>query len=96
MYAIRSYIAANKLMSGVIIYFVLSILLKIGFSINVLVPCLWKTIFDFECWGCGLTTAFINILKLDIASAYTANPLIFVVLPVGMFFIYKDFKKFNR
>ena len=93
---LKNYIAANKLMSSIVIYFMVSIMLKIGFSIDILIPCLWKTLFHFECPGCGLTTAFMKILTLDISGAYDANPLIFIVLPLGIFYIYKDFVKFKR
>lgn len=86
------YIVANKLMSSIIIYFMITIVLKIGFSINILIPCLWKTLFHFECLGCGLTTAFIKMLTFDILGAYNANQLIFIVLPLGIFYIYKDLR----
>lgn len=95
MHLIKKYIAANKLMSIVMVYFMVSIVLKVGFTINILIPCLWKTLFHFECPGCGLTTACSKLVTLDFAGAYTANPLIYIVLPVGVFFIYKDFLKFK-
>ena len=92
---IKNYITANKLMSVIVIYFIVAVLLKIVLSIDILIPCLWKTLFHFECPGCGLTTAFIKILTLDISGAYDSNPLIFIVLPVGIIYIYKDVKKFK-
>ncbi len=96
MHLLKNYVAANKLMSSIVIYFMLSIVLKTGFSIDILIPCLWKTLFHFECLGCGLTTAFMKILTLDLSGAYYANPLIFIVLPLGLFYIYKDLRKFKR
>lgn len=93
IHLLKKYIAANILMSSIVIYFIVSIGLKIGFSIDILIPCFWKTLFHHECPGCGLTTAFMNILTLDISGAYDANPLIFIVLPLGIFYIYKDFMK---
>mgnify|MGYP002021959385 FL=1 len=95
MHLLKNYIAANKLMSSIVIYFMVSIVFKIGFSTDILISCLWKTLFHFECPGCGLTTAFMKILTLDISSAYDANPLIFIVLSLGIFYIYKDFRKFK-
>lgn len=93
IHLLKRNILANKLMSSIVIYFVFSVILKIGFSIEILIPCLWKTVFQFECPGCGLTTAFIKIITLDISGAYDANPLIFIVLPLGIFYIYNDFVK---
>lgn len=92
---LKNYIAANKLMSGIVVYYMVAIQLKIVFSIDILLPCLWKTLFHVECPGCGLTTAFIKILTLDISGAYDSNPLIFIVLPVGLFYIYKDIMQFK-
>ena len=89
------YLLSNKIMSLVALYFVISLVLKMAFEINILIPCLWKTVFNIECPGCGLTTAFINLLQCDIAGAFHANPLIFIILPIGIIYIYKDFKKFS-
>ena len=47
--SIKKNIAANKVMRSVVIYFLISIVLKIEFSINILIPCLWKILFHFEC-----------------------------------------------
>ncbi len=93
---IKNYIASKKLMAIVAMYFVISIMLKIIFSIDILIPCIWKTLFHFNCPGCGLTTAFIKIMSLNIKDAYNANPLIFIILPLGLFLIYKDFLKFKK
>lgn len=92
---IVKYLASNKIISLVAIYFVISIIFKIALDINILIPCMWKTLFNFECPGCGLTTAFIDLLQFNITGAFTANPLIFIVLPLGIIFICKDFKKFS-
>jgi len=93
---LKNYIASNKLISIAIIYFVLSIILKIIFNIDILIPCLWKSIFHSNCHGCGLTTAFIKILFFDIKGAYYANPLIFIALPLVIFSIFNDFLKFKK
>ena len=87
---------ANKILSIVTLYFIVSILLKIIFSINILIPCLWKTIFHIECPGCGLTRAFIDILYCNFIDAFNHNPLIFIVLPAGLFYLCIDFMKFKK
>ena len=96
MYLLKKYIVANKLMSIIATYFIVSVLLKIVFSTNILIPCLWKTLFHIECPGCGLTRAFIKILHLNIIGAYKTNPLIFIVLPLSLFYLYIDFMRFKR
>lgn len=95
MYFLKYYIKANKILSILAFYIILSVLLKIIFSIDILIPCLWKTIFHIECLGCGLTRAFIDILHCNFIDAFNDNALIFIVLPAGIFFLYFDFMKFK-
>ncbi len=63
--------------------------------IDICIPCLWTTIFDVHCPGCGLTTAAINLLKFDFTGAWEANPLAFVVLPAIAYFAVMDFLSFR-
>lgn len=96
MNLLGKYLFANKIMSIIAIYFSISIILNIGFSIDILIPCLWKTFLHIECPGCGLTRSFIDILHCNILSAHNENPLIFIVLPLGITYLYFDFIKFKR
>lgn len=63
--------------------------------IDICIPCLWTTIFNVHCPGCGMTTAAINLLKLDFTAAWEANPLAFVVLPAIAYFAVMDFLTFR-
>jgi hypothetical protein len=90
------YIKSHALISIVALYFILGIVLKTLFSIDVLIPCLWDTLFHVNCPGCGLTSAFINILTLDISEAYNANAMIFIILPVGIIYLYLDIMKYKN
>ena len=83
-------------MSCVALYLFIALFLKIEFSIDILFPCLWKTIFHFNCPGCGLTHAFIKLIFFDFKGAFKENPLIFIVFPVGVFYIVSDFVKFRK
>lgn len=62
-------------------YFVVKFLLIFN-SISI---CLWKLIFNRECWGCGMTRAFGALFHGDFAQAYDFNPRIFIV---AVIFIY--------
>lgn len=75
-------------------YFLFAIGLKELTQINILPPCLWKTLFHHPCPGCGLTTAFTKLLHFDFPGAFHSNPLIFIVLVLGIYLISDDFIKF--
>jgi len=65
-------------------------------NIDITFPCLFTKIFNFHCPGCGLTRAFIEILKLNFIKAWQFNSLIYLVFPSSIFFIISDFIKFKR
>ena len=90
------YISKNKIISIVSFYFLFSVVLKAVTDIDVCIPCIWKSIFGFHCPGCGLTTAFISIIKLDFNNAIETNSLIFVIVPFGFYYMTQDYVKFRR
>ena len=93
---IIKYIANNKYIAIVGFYLLFSTVLKAITDIDICIPCLWKSLFNLHCPGCGLTTAFISILKLNFKNAYETNWLIFIIIPVGIYYIIQDFIKFRR
>ena len=90
------YIAINKIIVIVGAYFIFSAILKATTGIDVCIPCLWKTIFGFHCPGCGLTTAFISIMELDFRKAFESNWIIFILVPLGVYYFIKDYVIFKR
>ena len=91
-----SYFKGRALLSIVAAYMVGSALLLAFTGIDICVPCLWTTIFGMHCPGCGLTTASIHLIHFDLVGAWEKNPLVFVVLPAGAFFIGSDFYRFLK
>ena len=49
------------------------------------VPCFFLMLFHIPCPGCGITRAFISLLKLNIKDAVFYNPCIFLM---PLFFLY--------
>jgi hypothetical protein len=47
--------------------------------------CVWKWILARECWGCGMTRAFVAILHGDIARAIEFNWRVIVAFPLIAF-----------
>lgn len=91
-----AYLSENKLLSLAGLYFLVSAGLKSFTAIDICLPCLWKALFGVSCPGCGLTSAFIQLVRFSPVGAWQANPLIFVVLPAGLFFIVRDFLRFRK
>ena len=95
IYLLYEYIKDNKIYSAIILYILLSSFINALTGIDICIPCIWKTIFGFKCSGCGLTTAFIHLIKFEFVSAFESNKLIFIVLPTVIFLLYADFIKFK-
>ena len=92
----RNYLLKNKLMAFIGLYFFGSTILKSVSGIDICIPCIWKTLFGLECPGCGLTRAFIHLINFNFIEAFRSNWLIYVVLPLTLFFIGKDFHNFYK
>ncbi len=54
------------------------------------IPCPIKQITGLYCPGCGITRMLTSILKLDFYKAFRYNPLLFIMLPFGIY-LYIDF-----
>lgn len=77
------------------------ILLVNCFVKYVLFPiCLWKNLFHFDCFGCGMTRAFYYLFHLDFTNAIKYNNKIIIVAPiliyVWLYEIYKTIKHKNK
>jgi hypothetical protein len=46
-------------------------------------PCLWKILFGFECFGCGLSRAGALLMRGRVHDAAIMNPLIFPFVVVS-------------
>jgi hypothetical protein len=44
--------------------------------------CLFKNIFDRDCYGCGITRAILSILHFDLINAINYNKLVVIVFPL--------------
>lgn len=78
--AYASMLARALLLPAVLIYV---ILIRIA-PANGGIPCLFKTVFGIECWGCGITRALSALLNADFRDSFAYNPM---GLPVIMSFL---------
>lgn len=72
-------------------YIVIAIILGILFiyillKYNIGIPCIFHKLTGFYCPGCGMTRAFISLIKLDIYQAFRYNMLVIIFVP--FFIIY--------
>jgi len=85
-----SFFRENIIVVLVVLYFVLSVLLKLLSGIDFLIPCLWKTFFGFECSGCGITSSIIEIIKGNFLIAWELNKITFLILPLLLYYSFKE------
>ncbi len=69
------------LILGLIYY----LLCKKAFSI----PCITYIITDLKCPLCGATTMCMDLIELNPKQAFQANPLLFIILPILLFYLLK-------
>ena len=93
---IFKYCLKHKAISFFGIYFLGSTILKSITTIDICIPCIWHAIFGIHCPACGITNAFTHLLRLDILSAYNSNWMIFLVLPIGIWYVGRDFYNYYK
>ncbi len=93
---IIKYIKRHFIIAILAVYYIIALSLYMLAKIDILIPCLWYTLFNVKCPGCGLTTAFTHLLRLNFSAAWDANPLAFIVFPGLTFYIIRDFVLFVK
>jgi len=93
---VLKYLRLHWIYTIVIGYFGTAIALYMLSDIHILIPCLWKAITGYECPSCGLTTAFVALLRMQWAYAWSVNPMIYVLVPAFIFLILRDFWRFRH
>ncbi len=90
------YIKSQIILLGIATYFLLSVILKAFTPIDICIPCLWYTLFGVKCPGCGLTTALVELLKLNFRASIEANWFVVIVVPLCIYILRKDFARFKK
>jgi hypothetical protein len=63
------------------------------FSTGFSIPCVFHLLTRLYCPGCGMGRLCFSLLKLDFASAFKYNPVIFCILPVfAVFFAWHIYR----
>lgn len=86
---------ANKIVAFIIINLLLLLILYfIPISkTNTFDLCIYKRITGNECWNCGMTRAFLSMLRLDFNGALEYNKNVVVVFPLAVvIYLYSWYK----
>jgi hypothetical protein len=89
------YLKKNLLIYALVTTYALLLVLRAS-GLDIWLPsCLITETTGYTCFGCGLNTAAIYLLRLEFAQAYMANPLIYLYVPIIIGWITFDFHKFR-
>lgn len=67
--------------------------LGLGILHHFSVPCIFQTLFSIPCPGCGMTRAYLSLLHLDFAAAFSFHPMFWSV-PILYLYVLYDGKLF--
>lgn len=79
----------KAILLGIVLYQLVTGIIAAYSSIDVMIPCIFKTALHFECWGCGLSRAAIDVVLLRWSSAYDQHPQVFLVIGLIGFALFK-------
>ena len=60
--------------------------LILGSIFHIFIPCPIHSLTNLYCPGCGVTRMILSIFKLDFYQAFRYNPLLFIMLPIFIFY----------
>jgi hypothetical protein len=93
---IIKYLYINRYYTIAILYFLLSVLLKMQGIVDMTIPCIFNFLFDIHCPGCGFTRSFIELLKLNFEKSLEYNILTLPILVSMIYYIIRDFINFRK
>lgn len=89
-----AYLRKRIVWAGILLYAGIGIVLDAFTAYDILPPCLWRRLFGGACPGCGLTTAFTHLVRLEFRAAIEAHPLSPLIALLLVACIVIDYRKF--
>lgn len=62
------------------------IIILLAFKLNI--SCIYKRFLNIPCPGCGMTRAFLSLIKLDLYAAFQYNSMIFLMPILYLYFLF--------
>jgi len=88
-------IRSNKLLASVLIYEILMTLVVMTTSFDLRIPCFFTFCFGINCYGCGMSDAFLEIIKLNFIEAFRLNFLVYPFIIGVTWYLIVEFRKFR-
>jgi hypothetical protein len=73
-------------------YFAIGTVVQMIFGMDIFPPCLFTTLFDTTCPGCGITRASVHLVKFEFAGAWNTNPFVYLIAPFFLLEIFRFLK----
>ena len=89
-----AYLRKRIVWAGILLYAGIGIVLDAFTAYDILPPCLWHRLFGGAPPGCGLTTAFTHLVRLEFRAAIDAHPLSPLIALLLVACIVIDYRKF--
>lgn len=89
-----AYLRKRIVWAGILLYAGIGIVLDAFTAYDILPSCLWHRLFGGACPGCGLTTAFTHLVRLEFRAAIDAHPLSPLIALLLVACIVIDYRKF--
>lgn len=88
-------IRSNRLLASVLLYEVLMTLVVTTTSYDFRIPCFFTFCFGIKCYGCGMSDAFLEIIKFNFVKAFKLNFLVFPFIIGVTWYLIVEFRKFR-
>lgn len=86
-----------KIIRIIVYIFILSLLIIIPIEkIESRSICIIYNLFGVKCFGCGITRAYANILRLNLGKAIEYNSLILIIFPLSLFIMINEIYTFIK
>jgi hypothetical protein len=64
-------------------------------SLDFRIPCFFTFCFGMKCYGCGMSDAFLELIKFNFTEAYRLNFLIYPFVIGSTYYLIIEFRKFK-